>query len=125
MRGRRTAAEGLGRAHAQVSAFGGEGESDHLDVWEVTWDKGGGTQWLRDKKVRGPHGTSDAGWLVPAARRGAGQAAARGAICKAGDCRPPSPRRLMQQRSLLQHVAGYRWCLVASRSGTMPGTCCA
>ena len=35
----------------QVSAFGGEEESDHLDVWEVSWDKGGGAFWLRDKKV--------------------------------------------------------------------------
>lgn len=34
-----------------MSAFGGEEESDHLDVWEVSWDKGGGAFWLRDKKV--------------------------------------------------------------------------
>ena len=36
----------------QVSAFGGEDESDHLDVWEVSWDKGGAAHWLREKKVR-------------------------------------------------------------------------
>ena len=35
-----------------MSAFGGEDESDHLDVWEVSWDKGA-THWLREKKVRG------------------------------------------------------------------------
>ena len=40
------------RAARQVSAFGGEDESDHLDVWEVSWDKGGAAHWLRDKKVR-------------------------------------------------------------------------
>lgn len=34
-----------------MSAFGGEDESDHLDVWEVSWDKGA-THWLREKKVR-------------------------------------------------------------------------
>ena len=39
------------RGVQQVSAFGGEDESDHLDVWEVSWDKGA-THWLREKKVR-------------------------------------------------------------------------
>lgn len=39
------------RGARQVSAFGGEDESDHLDVWEVSWDKGA-THWLREKKVR-------------------------------------------------------------------------
>jgi hypothetical protein len=32
----------------QVSAFGGDQESDHLDNWEVQVS---GSQWLRDQKV--------------------------------------------------------------------------
>ena len=34
----------------QVSAFGGEEQSDEGDVWTVQWDKGA-TAWQRDQKV--------------------------------------------------------------------------
>lgn len=34
----------------QVSAFGGEEQSDEGDVWIVHWDKGGNA-WQRDQKV--------------------------------------------------------------------------
>ena len=33
----------------QVSAFGNDKESDHLDAWEVQLS---GTTWLRDQKVK-------------------------------------------------------------------------
>ncbi len=32
----------------QVSAFGDDSVSDHLDVWEVSFTGG---QWMRDQKV--------------------------------------------------------------------------
>ena len=36
----------------QVSAFGSDTETDHLDNWEV---QSGGSPWMRDGKVRNPH----------------------------------------------------------------------
>ena len=35
--------------NVQVSAFGDDQVSDHLDVWEVSFT---GAQWMRDQKVR-------------------------------------------------------------------------
>ena len=34
--------------NTQVSAFGDDKESDHLDIWEVSFTGG---QWMRDQKV--------------------------------------------------------------------------
>jgi len=93
-------------ARAQVSAFGGEGESDHLDVWEVSWDKGSGAQWLRDKKVRGPRTARPmlAGWCrrrggargrppraAPFARQETAALPALGGACSSAACCSMSP----------------------------------
>lgn len=40
-----------GQMSVQVSAFGGEDNSDEGDVWVVSWD-GNPAQWQRDLKVR-------------------------------------------------------------------------